>query len=111
MAEHAGAAQQRCAPDLSCSSTGLRSSAHVARRRWPVARALHTQRLLTAHLTLPCPHPSCCCCCLCCCHQVRENKTRLANYETQDMGKPIDEAEWDLVSSGETGDAGQHSGT
>jgi acyl-CoA reductase-like NAD-dependent aldehyde dehydrogenase len=30
--------------------------------------------------------------------QVRDNKTALANYETQDMGKPIDEAEWDMVS-------------
>jgi acyl-CoA reductase-like NAD-dependent aldehyde dehydrogenase len=33
--------------------------------------------------------------------QVRDNKTALANYETQDMGKPIDEAEWDMVSSTE----------
>jgi acyl-CoA reductase-like NAD-dependent aldehyde dehydrogenase len=31
--------------------------------------------------------------------QVREHKTALANYETQDMGKPIDEAEWDMVSA------------
>lgn len=30
--------------------------------------------------------------------QVREHKSALANYETQDMGKPIDEAEWDMVS-------------
>jgi acyl-CoA reductase-like NAD-dependent aldehyde dehydrogenase len=30
---------------------------------------------------------------------VRDNKTALANYETQDMGKPIDEAEWDMVSA------------
>ncbi|KAF6259119.1 aldehyde dehydrogenase domain-containing protein [Scenedesmus sp. NREL 46B-D3] len=29
-------------------------------------------------------------------HKVRDNKTALANYETQDMGKPIDEAEWDM---------------
>lgn len=28
--------------------------------------------------------------------KVREHKTALANYETQDMGKPIDEAEWDM---------------
>uniref|UniRef100_A0A383V7C2 Aldehyde dehydrogenase domain-containing protein n=1 Tax=Tetradesmus obliquus TaxID=3088 RepID=A0A383V7C2_TETOB len=28
--------------------------------------------------------------------KVRDNKTALANYETQDMGKPIDEAEWDM---------------
>lgn len=31
--------------------------------------------------------------------QIRDNKTSLANWETQDMGKPIDEAEWDMVSS------------
>jgi len=29
--------------------------------------------------------------------QVRDAKTNLANFETQDMGKPIDEAEWDMV--------------
>jgi hypothetical protein len=29
--------------------------------------------------------------------QIREHKTALANYETQDMGKPVDEAEWDMV--------------
>lgn len=34
---------------------------------------------------------------LSCCCQVREHKAALANYETQDMGKPIDEAEWDMV--------------
>lgn len=28
--------------------------------------------------------------------KIRDNKTALANYETQDMGKPIDEAEWDM---------------
>lgn len=32
-----------------------------------------------------------------CVVQIRDNKTALANYETQDMGKPIDEAEWDMV--------------
>jgi hypothetical protein len=42
-------------------------------------------------------HVFCCICCWCC--QVRDNKTALANYETQDMGKPIDEAEWDMVSA------------
>ncbi|KAF8072370.1 ALDH10A8 [Scenedesmus sp. PABB004] len=28
--------------------------------------------------------------------KVRDSKAALANYETQDMGKPIDEAEWDM---------------
>eukprot|EP00775_Hariotina_reticulata_P006856 gene6856-7072_t len=28
--------------------------------------------------------------------KIRDAKTTLANYETQDMGKPIDEAEWDM---------------
>lgn len=28
---------------------------------------------------------------------MRANKTDLARYETMDMGKPIDEAEWDMV--------------
>jgi betaine-aldehyde dehydrogenase len=28
--------------------------------------------------------------------KIREHKTALANYETQDMGKPVDEAEWDM---------------
>lgn len=35
--------------------------------------------------------------CACCWMQVRARKSELANYETLDMGKPIDEAEWDMV--------------
>lgn len=31
--------------------------------------------------------------------QVREQKPDLARLETMDMGKPIDEAEWDMVGS------------
>ena len=30
--------------------------------------------------------------------QVRERKAALAKLETTDMGKPIQEAEWDMVS-------------
>ena len=30
--------------------------------------------------------------------QIRERKPQLAKLETIDMGKPIDEAEWDMVS-------------
>jgi acyl-CoA reductase-like NAD-dependent aldehyde dehydrogenase len=29
--------------------------------------------------------------------QVRDRKSDLAQWETIDMGKPIDEAEWDMV--------------
>jgi hypothetical protein len=32
--------------------------------------------------------------------QIREKKTTLAQYETMDCGKPIDEAEWDMVCVG-----------
>lgn len=34
-----------------------------------------------------------------CITQVRDAKPNLAKWETMDMGKPIDEAEWDLVRS------------
>jgi betaine-aldehyde dehydrogenase len=39
---------------------------------------------------------------------VREAKTKLANYETQDMGKPIDEAEWDMVCNSSTSPSRVH---
>lgn len=32
--------------------------------------------------------------------QVTERKTQLAQLESMDNGKPIDEAEWDVVSVG-----------
>lgn len=32
--------------------------------------------------------------------QIKEKKSVLAQYETMDCGKPIDEAEWDMVSHG-----------
>ena len=33
-------------------------------------------------------------------YQVRDQKLELARLETMDMGKPIDEAEWDMVRAG-----------
>ena len=33
--------------------------------------------------------------------QVRDAKPLLAKLETMDMGKPIDEAEWDMVRAQE----------
>lgn len=31
---------------------------------------------------------------------MRGAKASLVNYEAQDMGKPVDEGEWDMVSGG-----------
>jgi hypothetical protein len=32
--------------------------------------------------------------------QIKDHKSDLARWETLDMGKPIDEAEWDMVGDG-----------
>jgi hypothetical protein len=79
----------------------VHSSAHRILLSAPEVVVLHSSSLPIAAVRLT-HHAAVCKCCMCCtCRrlQVRDNKTALANYETQDMGKPIDEAEWDMVST------------